>query len=179
MIIVTGADNTGKTTLINQLVKDLDLTLIPKFGPKRPWEDPENWAEWVYNSLWTSHDLVIADRLYVDELVYGPIKRGKICINDQQMTRISARIVTDRPLIILCEVSPDILAMTYNDREQYPTLSEIFPIMLEYRRVLNHSPFNSCPQHIYDFNEPRAYPTVLNAVKNYIKAKGGYINECE
>jgi len=68
MIIIEGPDNVGKTTLANQLAKDLGVEVVHSIKPTdfQAGVDRLNWM--------ASNPLIIYDRVScISEAVYGPI----------------------------------------------------------------------------------------------------------
>lgn len=71
MIIILGFDNTGKTTLVEDLQKDLKLPVVNSFGVGKEHEQ----LMWTINQV-ESPELSIYERFTpFEEIVYGPILR--------------------------------------------------------------------------------------------------------
>lgn len=80
LIIVEGADKTGKTTLCNEISRKFGYT-YHHFGAPGP--DPaKEYAEFLINL----DKPAVCDRFYYGELVYGPLLRGKSLITKLQQT---------------------------------------------------------------------------------------------
>lgn len=114
MIIITGMDNAGKTTLAEALSKELDLPII-----KSPGEVSENaQKEWVLNQLGSEEEMTdaIYDRFAViEEMIYGAVLRDKpnFSINDPYFNLLKKA----KPLVIYAR--PDnYLIFDFNSREQ-------------------------------------------------------------
>lgn len=171
MIIVCGADNTGKTTLVEHLTDKFKLSKIPRYHTMPP-TDRHDWLDWVITHLQANDPARIADRFYVEEFVYGPIKRGSVLLTGPEQFFFDGLVAERRPLIILCQTDMKTISSTFGDREQYPNLNEIPVIMSQFRYVLGRYPFNSCPQAIHNFKKDPKFLTADVAVDVYLKTRG-------
>jgi len=152
MIIVEGPDNSGKTTLINYLVKELKLTKAPlKFEPT----DEEHMEESIvtfYDDVieyLKSHDTrkVIWDRLYFSELVYGPVVRGRIGLTFNQRGILLELIKQIKPLVIFCMTDLYTITKEYHKRNQYADKKQIKLIYDYYVDIIlkdidNYTPYS-------------------------------------
>ncbi len=135
MIIVEGCDNTGKTRLIEQLVKFFPtLVSIKSKGLERP-----DLSRWLCAQLLGGVDSLkrrIYDRFFLSELVYGPVLRGGTSFTDEQEEFIWNLLQVTQPLIIICHRDDLAEAVTtLGEREQldgvdqhYTTLSDRYRI---------------------------------------------------
>lgn len=99
LIIIEGADKTGKTTLARRIEKELGYEYV-HFGP--PGKDPaKEYAEFLIN-LKTP---VVCDRFYYGELVYGPLLRQGSVITSLQQTTIE-RLLRLRGAILVHARTP-------------------------------------------------------------------------
>ena len=171
MIIVTGVDNTGKTTLVNHLVdkfKDRGLKQIEKY-PTLPPTDGMDWAGWVVNKLITKNRFTIADRFYVEEFVYGPLLRGSMCIDSNIVRSINTMIMQVKPLIIWCNTDIETIRKTFMERAQLEGVYErIGKLQHKFEEVLNSFPFDQCPQYTYNFKTDPDYKTIDQVVDAWI-----------
>ena len=102
MIIVEGPDNSGKTTLISQLAKDLNRVTIKGIRPQTFWEI-KTWCQVIEKFPWP----VILDRFpLISEPVYGPIIRGVSLITREEAL-IELKLLN--PIIIYCRPSLSII----------------------------------------------------------------------
>ena len=77
MLIFTGMDNSGKTTLVNQLSKKLHLPIIKSMGPNFSKEEKHLWILDQLTREKCFPDSVLYDRfLPLEEMVYGKVLRG-------------------------------------------------------------------------------------------------------
>lgn len=172
MIIVVGADNTGKTTLVKHLVEKFGIKELEPYHTKPP-KDYVDWYRWLVKSLVIPiSGAHIADRFFIDELVYGPIKRGSIGLSEPKLTQVKDLIEDVRPLIILVDTDIANIARTFEDREQYPNLDDIESIRGKFYLVLTQYPFSRCPQISFDYEVDSNYEQVDKDVENYLKARG-------
>lgn len=77
VIIVEGIDGAGKSTLVENIKKNIqgkyDLVFWSKGVPK--YDDPEQ--EYFRQLQWVrDYHFVVSDRYHVGELIYGPLYRG-------------------------------------------------------------------------------------------------------
>jgi thymidylate kinase len=179
MIIVCGADNTGKTTLVRHLSEKFNLPQVLRYHMMPP-EDYVEWFRWLQDNLTVvvNAQEVIADRFYVEEFVYGPIKRGKVGLSESKIEIINDLVESERPLIILCETDLTTIQKTFGEREQYPELKEIPTIMAKFREVVKLQPFASCPVITYNLAKDGQYKIVDKLVEIYLKGRG-YTYECK
>lgn len=77
MIIITGMDNSGKTTLCQQLSQLMHLPIIHSAGPELTSDEKKVWTLNQLSQEYVHPNLVIFDRFMpLEEMVYGPILRG-------------------------------------------------------------------------------------------------------
>lgn len=155
MIIVTGCDNTGKTSLVNYLSKKLDMPLAERF-PNSPPKSEIEWMSWSQYVLGAFEDQTdkIYDRLLIDELVYGPVCRGKISIPIYLMSQLCSMMLVRQPIYIYTSVPYSVVSDTYSQREQYPKLQQVNEILNKFREVNNSWPVKML-SHIYSFDFTR------------------------
>ncbi len=172
MIIVEGCDNTGKTRLIEQLVR-IFPTLIPikSKGLERP-----DLSRWLCAQLLEGADFLkrrIYDRFFLSELVYGPVLRGGTSFTDDEESFIWGLLTVEQPLIIICHRDDLAAAVaTLGEREQldgidqhYTTLSGryhtlIGPLLEE----------NNLSPLWYDFAEEGSFESILTPrVAEYLR----------
>ena len=77
MLIFTGMDNSGKTTLVNKVSKDLGLPVIKSLGPNHSRDEKHIWFLDQMTREKAFPSSVIFDRfLPFEEMVYGRVLRG-------------------------------------------------------------------------------------------------------
>lgn len=103
MVIVTGMDNSGKTTLCNTLRKLMNLPVVHSPGPGMTSDEKKLWTQDQIIRDRAMPNRVIYDRFMpLEEMVYGPILRGHsdFSPNDQYMEELlelDPRIIYTRP----------------------------------------------------------------------------------
>lgn len=107
MIIVEGPDNSGKTTLINDLKHDFDQYAIFDKSPSHLviGDNPDlvSWITWIETSLIPENRSVIYDRHpIISESVYGPVCRDENLLEETGYWDILKSL---KPLIIICRPS--------------------------------------------------------------------------
>lgn len=121
-IIVEGCDNSGKTTLIQKLVKAFESEVVLSCR-SIPLEDQ---IEWIQNEINRTNTNVIYDRFpLISEQVYGPILRGGSKFDDLPINHCmdydeyARRVLhTLNPIIIYCRPSTMTISSTFHEREQ-------------------------------------------------------------
>jgi hypothetical protein len=106
-VIVEGCDGSGKTTLINQLSRDLGV-------PIKSWPEARNdypttgvhrrvFSSLAYEiSASNKEPPVLHDRLYFSERVYGKLLRGQVQFNSYQQRLIEETLWALKIPIIFC-----------------------------------------------------------------------------
>lgn len=135
-IIVEGPDGAGKTTIIEQLAKAYN-TGIHHFGKPTGEEDQfEMYARFICD---VSTPIVLLDRAWYSELVYGPIMRGGSALSKIQVRALEALIhEAGGGHIIYATASPHVLWKRCKIRgEDYITSKEkLFDIQQLYGEVM-------------------------------------------
>lgn len=168
MIIVEGMDNSGKTTLIKSLTRDLPLSIIKSPGPK----DSLASFLWVIQTLREKKKDIIYDRYFlISERVYGPIIRGEDVFGDYTFDLISL-MLRKSPLIIYCRPSDETIK-NWGSRDQMAGVKNNFhDLVTRYDWIMSlieEIACNSTLIHPYDYTHPMAYSTVKSVVKTYLK----------
>lgn len=116
MLIFTGMDNSGKTTLVNKVSKDLGLPVIKSFGPNHSRDEKHIWFLYQMAREKVFPGSVIFDRfLPFEEMVYGKVLRGDpiYSLDDPYMKSLkdlNPTIIYTRP--------PSETIFNFGDREQ-------------------------------------------------------------
>lgn len=169
MIIVSGPDNSGKTSLVNELCNGGGLIKIPKCKAFPLWEHPAEYAEWIRDVLLSSPDNGIVDRCFIDELTYGPIIRGRISFSSIDLASIYSIYRVVKPLLIITDPGVDSIIATYENREQYPNVSQNLEVRDKYYEVVANTPFYKAPLYIFNYNFDPDYTLVKSVIKHYLK----------
>lgn len=157
MLIIEGPDNSGKTTLAKQIAAFYDTEYVASIGPRADYD----W--WITQLKLPPAQLIsqVRDRFFFSELVYGPLLRGKLRVNQQQIEVVQSMIQATDPLIITCEFVPD--QMQFDSREQLTTFGNQIEINENFH-ALNFSNY----WHIhYDWRDPVSVVTTLAAIDQW------------
>ena len=174
MIIVEGMDNSGKTTLISRLTKDLGLKVVKSPTPlDMAFEDAQ---VWLAEQLQNNEPLTIYDRFHpISEVVYGPILRGVHHYPVVQWVEIMYKLNRCRPTIIYCRPSTATI-LDWKERDQLTGVMDRAPALIEaYDHIFTTVIKNLCMLTFhYDYVEDY-YKEVLAYVTRHIdwrKARG-------
>lgn len=110
-IIVIGMDNTGKTTLVEDLKRILQVGSIKSTGPNR--SRSEMTSE-IFDNL-ANENVIILERFpIVEELIYGKILRNNPKFEFSDLIRVNEMY---HPLFIYCRPSKSKI-LNFGEREQ-------------------------------------------------------------
>lgn len=139
MIIITGTDNTGKSTLAMHLSNKFGIPIMERY-PQLPPKDYDDWYRFIVQML-DKDEEQIADRFYIDELVYGPVVRGKVGITEHQLKVMNKLVAEEKPLVILCHREISEISRSYSERDQYLDAAKIGEVQNSYFEVTDKPPF--------------------------------------
>ncbi len=103
LIIIEGADKTGKTTLAKEITERYGYR-YHHFGPPGP-NPAEEYAEFLINLK----EPVVCDRFFYGEMVYGPLLRGKSLMTTRQINMIEQMCLAHNAYLIHAEPKLDII----------------------------------------------------------------------
>lgn len=107
IIIIEGADGSGKTTLANTLAKQTGFEVVHRTQPKTEEEKARMFE--MYVDTIKSGTNVIFDRCWYSEMVYGPIMRDASVISYPVMYKLERMLAKHGALIIYCTDAPETL----------------------------------------------------------------------
>jgi thymidylate kinase len=109
ILLIEGPDGAGKTTLIENLCKSYSGALVYHFGAPVPNEDQfYRYAQPIIDQPATT--LLIYDRTWYSEFVYGPIMRGRSELNYAHSQALEALVLQHGGgHVIYCTGKPSIL----------------------------------------------------------------------
>ena len=166
--IITGPDNTGKTTTALKLEKDTGLPLALRY-PKLPPTDGENYYNWCMNRLFMGQDIdFLMDRGIVDEFIYGPILRGYMVFDRKdQIHNVIARLQDPKlTRIIYCNPSIKVQQLTLDERPQLDGIkTQIKVINNAFDYFLFVYPLAGANVITYDFTKDGDYERLLSIIK--------------
>lgn len=169
MLIVEGADNSGKTTLVRRLAEEVRLLLIANKHKPRTKSQA---FEFLNLAIPLSKRFpTIFDRWSpISEMVYGPVIRGQAILteHDVDVARAAPLLAGIKPMIIYCRPDDETIRGTIRDRNQMTGVPErINQVIKAYDRVIDHwahTPTNSYPTIRYDYRDPEAYEFIRDRV---------------
>lgn len=128
MIIITGMDNSGKTTLAKKISEVTGLPVVHSAGPNMTQDEKRLWTLDYLAKEMSNPSRIIHDRFMpLEELVYGPILRGKSDFS------VSGPIMEDlkavKPVIVYTRPSRDFI-LKDNGREQMDRVKDQGPQLL-------------------------------------------------
>lgn len=160
MIIVEGADNTGKSTLVEQLLK-LDPTLTKvereKFKPNKGETIGAGYMRTLIpkgNMNFAQHSNSIVDRLFASECIYGNLYRDGCRMSFAEHNVIKALMMQCVAMVIFCNPPNEAILKSWREREQ---LYDRDPLLIahEYREKVRHI-FDPIPVFEYDWTKSDA-----------------------
>ena len=111
-IIVEGPDGAGKTTLVNHILAANPGAFLAHFG--KPATDEEAFNYWkVYLQYVKDHEkeaVVILDRSWYSDMVYGPVMRDREEMTRDNMELLEMAVIAcGGGIILYCTGRPDVL----------------------------------------------------------------------
>jgi len=120
MIIVEGADSTGKTTLARKICNNYGYT-YKKWDQSHTYQQTIDWLS-AFTGDPTAIQDVVCDRFPLfSEEVYGPLLRGRSKFSLKEQHNMYLLLQSMRPLIVLCNVFNE---AGFSNRPQLPTLEQ-------------------------------------------------------
>lgn len=156
MIIVEGIDNSGKSSLINQLAEHFKLPYAHAHrSTAQSSTDINRWQNWAAACPKT---LILDRHPAISGLVYGPIIRGHTAA-----TLDLAQGARRNNFLVFCCPSFQTILATYEDREQmegtHQNLKKLYGAYQDLMLELE-------PDYVYDFTNPRAYPALIRNLQS-------------
>lgn len=161
MIIVEGADNCGKSTLVKQLI-ELDPTLRilhrDRYNPNKPGDSiglsylsaliPPDDDDRV------AHGNSIADRLMASECIYGDLYRQGCRMTPREHLLVKSVLQSYGAFVIWCDTDDHTILQTWNKREQLYDRNPLEIVQAYRDRIRNV--FRPLQVHRYDWKAPNA-----------------------
>ena len=151
MLMVEGPDGTGKTTLVEQLVKR---------GYRRHHHhhrdfDPQLTAFAYYTKLLLAarDEKTVFDRLYPSEYVYGPVMRGSRRITLEQLRLLNRLFFSLGGHVIFCDTDSRAILRNWQTRQGQEYLDgqqKLRDVVIGYRQ-LSTEEFTAYNQTVYDY----------------------------
>lgn len=171
-VIIIGADNTGKTTLINKLKAVLPQKIL--YQNFQYDEIKNDTSDEYYNrvlNLFLENDKIVFERFTpIDELVYGKILHP----NDNHNFSDLRKYFLDSPnlefMIIYCRPPKDV-ALNFGDRAQFDGVKEHGEALIdEFDEVFTNLLVKFPELNIlkYDFTNVNSYDIILSKITDFI-----------
>ena len=145
-IVIIGMDNTGKTTLVNDMKNILNIESIKSPGPDFT---KEEMYEEIITDL-SKEELVILERFaIIEEMIYGEIIRHNSKFNFEDLMQIKEQY---NPIFIYCRPKKENV-LNFGDREQMEGVIEQSKKLLEaFDNLYNRMIQNEFDIFRYDYN---------------------------
>lgn len=176
MIIVEGTDNTGKTTLVHKLVRDVPELV---YAGRSPGHCPEMVVK-IADEFLTKrpHQTLynIYDRILFSEIVYNEATgRVRSYFTEDELEAIMESLKDHRPLIILCGRSAEKLSQTFLASEHQFDINVVLRARLLYFEVMrkyeDYYWENMCWQWDIDLDkdhQDQVYEGIVREIKKYL-----------
>lgn len=177
LIIVEGAENTGKSTLVERLlVRFPELVKIDKIRGPKTREVYLHELDKVFKYCFSGIPTIV-DRFYFVELVYRAVLNDRpIAFSPADQDALEAIIKLAHPFLIRCHVPYEVMAKTYEERDQMIDLETNRIIQEEYERLLAFYVTEVIPWYYeYDFTQDD-FEILAHLVGNYLKTTKGRNN---
>lgn len=123
MIIIEGADNVGKSTLVARLLReDPRLHLLKRERFKVDRGESIGWS--YFNMLvptdsnYTKHAFGIADRMLASECIYGDLFRGGCRMTPREHLLIKTVLMCYGTVVVHCDAPDETIRKSWSNREQ-------------------------------------------------------------
>lgn len=170
-IICTGMDNTGKTTLVEEISAKLYIDLFKSPGPEETKDYMSKWSKLIMENSYP----VICDRFpLLEEQVYGPILRNhtNFTFNCPEMEIFKQR----SPLIIYTR-PPKEAIFNWGDRPQMKGVKSEAPYLLRaYDHLMLELMAINLPIIVYNYLA-HDKETLLNMCTDYLVSRYNYKEE--
>ena len=145
-IVIIGMDNTGKTTLVNDMKNILNIESIKSPGPNFT---KEEMYEKIITDL-SKEEVVILERFaIIEEMIYGEIIRHNSKFNFEDLMQIKEKY---NPIFIYCRPKKENV-LDFGDREQMEGVIEQSKKLLEaFDNLYNRMIQNEFDIFRYDYN---------------------------
>lgn len=167
-IVVEGMDGSGKTTLVEQLQDYLGDRGYIISGYNRIEGDKPPIQQWWMEQLAFNPvgQVVVHDRFYYPELVYGPVLRNKIAV-DLSTKLYVENFLRNNALLIYCRPPTGVLSQSIHEEDQMEGVIERFTdLLVAYDRLMiKEAPLYNGRFIKYDWNNLMG---LLNKVAGYI-----------
>lgn len=170
-ILVDGMDGSGKTTLVQQILTLLgdNAEYVPGYNrtpePKSPMQ---TW--WMEHLARNPVDkVVIHDRFFYPELVYGPVLRGFVAASDSTLNYVQDFLRT-HGFLIYCRPPIEVLKEGIEVQPQMEGVKEMFhDLLLAYdQMIIQEAPHYNGRFVKYDWSDEAALSKLIEKLVGYI-----------
>ena len=167
-IIVEGPDGAGKTTLVAQLLDAFhslqQVKLFDSSGP-RDGEHIRCRYEEIQQMAFPSGITPLFDRYYPSELVYGPMLRGEVALNEQFVQQLAEEI-RDNGLMIYCRPPLETILERVGSDQMAGVHDHLVEIVKQYDIVMALN--SGGPFITYDWTQKGAFRELEDFVESYL-----------
>jgi len=157
MIIVEGMDNSGKSTLIEHLGKELCLPTARSNYVRANQSEVREWANWANAS---PRPLIVDRHPAISDLIYGKIIRGFTHSSESFAQEMRAR-----HFLIYCSPPLHCIKESFGEREQMKgTHKNLETLYYAYEELMDRIK----PDFFYDYNNPQHLVALTNQVRKAI-----------
>ena len=155
-IVVEGVDKSGKTTLINKLMKKIPNIILLKIG-YRPKDKSKPERQKIYQGyvllqkkfLKHKEFNFLFDRFIISEMVYS-IKRGYESLEEKKLWKLIERM-KGQTVFIYCRLPMEQLStIHYQQKDDYVDTDDLAMLQARYDIV-----FKKIPHILYNYNDMR------------------------
>ena len=156
MIILEGADASGKTTLIYQLAAEFNLPIVKSYKPRTP-DDIRLFHHWAAAAPRTP----LLDRhAAISDLVYGPIIRK----TTPSTVALAQHYLVDNFLVFCCPPYSTVEKTLHNEQQMDGVADNSLALYKGYEQLMEQLE----PQFIYDWTNPRAFRSLCTHIQHYL-----------
>lgn len=166
LIILEGADCTGKSTLLNK-IKNEDTLVIHNGVYESRTVAFETYIDQIADNIYKS---VILDRSYISELIYGSIYRGEKNHEWKSEIRLLESMMVSyfSPLVIVCLPPIEIVLNEWQNRINTEYIKDSYTIEAIYAEYqLNIGNYTSLP--VVPFNYAQPEQSYINLMKGLLR----------
>lgn len=154
-LIILGMDNSGKTTLANQLSKELQIPVINSPGPHLSKLEME--AN-IHDNMSESSDLILERFCFFEEMVYGKILRGESKFTFKN--DVIKYIKDANPTLIYCRPSKSIIK-NWKEREQMEgVIDNSDKLLSQYDKVIKKAQKHGLKVIKYDYSKETVFDVI-------------------
>lgn len=134
LVLLEGCDGVGKTTIAAQLHRRHGYAVVHSPVTPSTVDLPAR-----YHDLITTPGRRVLDRSFVSELVYGPLRRGRSRLTDEQAKRLASTASDEGGVLGHLSAGASVLQARLRDRsgEDVPSVEELRAVLDRYDSVIH------------------------------------------